>query len=66
LTWTHFVILMLLYNYHNSYHHHDHQLVFSLAVTVLLKILKHLPDPNPIINVCHCLLSTPYWHPFYH
>jgi len=65
LTWTHLVRLMMYYHYHYNYYYH---LVFSLAVTELLKIFISPRDPNPIINalLTFSLLLTSYWHPVYH
>jgi hypothetical protein len=57
---THLVRLMMLYHYHHKYHHCLH-LVFSQAVTELLKIFIYSPDLNSLLLNSYCrLFLIPY------
>jgi hypothetical protein len=70
ITWTHLVWLMINSHYH---HHHLRQLIFSVTVTILPKVLFNQPDLKSVFNgllslyiidpfLTFSLLLTPHWH----
>jgi len=77
MTWTRHNVMTLTQSVQLIIHSHYHHLVFSVTVTVLLKIFIHYPDLTSIIKALKSfsisdsvlimiLLLIPFWYPFFY